>query len=113
MNPYKQLLPRTILVGSLGFAAMLFTTPSCKAQEIAPDHFTETGVQDIYESAPSKVAASQQKLLNSQANRSQTNRRKTGTLQASAKRTRLLHARSGSQTVAIKSKPVLSAAKKP
>ncbi len=38
MNTYKQLLPRTILFGSLGLAAMLLvSTPSCKAQEVSPD----------------------------------------------------------------------------
>ena len=58
MNTYKQLLPRTILFGSLGLAAMLLvSTPSCKAQEVSPDHFTDTGVQDVYEGAPAKVAA--------------------------------------------------------
>jgi hypothetical protein len=89
---------------------MLFSTPPCKAQEIVPNHFTETGVQDIYESAPIKVAASkgQQKLLNSQ-----TNSHEPGTLQASTKRTRLLHVRSGNRTVAIERKPALSAVKKP
>ena len=58
MNSYKQLLPRTILVGSLGLAAMLLvSTPSCKAQEVSPDHFTDTGVQNVYEGAPAQVAA--------------------------------------------------------
>jgi hypothetical protein len=57
MNTSKQLLPRTILFGSLGLAAMLLvSTPSCKAQEVNPDHFTDTGVQDVYEGAPAKVA---------------------------------------------------------
>jgi hypothetical protein len=57
MNTSKQLLPRTILFGSLGLAAMLLvSTPSCKAQEVNPDHFTDTGVQDVYEGAPANVA---------------------------------------------------------
>ncbi|HWZ98760.1 MAG TPA: hypothetical protein VN025_13470 [Candidatus Dormibacteraeota bacterium] len=75
MNAYKQLLPRTILVGSLGLAAMLlFSTPSCKAQEIAPDHFTETGVQNVHENAPAKVAApgAQQKQFSAQAHKRQS-----------------------------------------
>ena len=115
MNAYKQLLPRTILIGSVGLAAILFSTPSCKAQEIAPDHFTETGVQDIYESAPSKVATlkGQQKLVNSQTNRSQTNSRKPGTLKASAKHTQLLPARYDNQTVATERKSYLNAVKNP
>jgi hypothetical protein len=78
MNAYKQLLPRTILVGSLGLAAMLlFSTPSCKAQEIAPDHFTETGVQNVHENAPvtpAKVATpgAQQKQFSAQAHKRQS-----------------------------------------
>lgn len=56
MNSYKLLLPRTILVGSFGLAAMLLVcTPSCKAQEVSPDHFTDTGIQDVYEAAPAKA----------------------------------------------------------
>jgi hypothetical protein len=55
MNAYKQLLPRTILIGSMSLAAMLLvSTPSCKAQEVSPDHFTDTGVQDVYDAAPAK-----------------------------------------------------------
>jgi hypothetical protein len=58
MNTSKQLLPRTILCGSLGLAAMLLvSTPPSKAQEVNPDHFTDTGVQDVYEGAPANVAA--------------------------------------------------------
>jgi hypothetical protein len=58
MNAYKQLLPRTILIGSMGLAAMLLvSTPSCKAQEVSPDHFTDTGVQNVYEGAPTQAAA--------------------------------------------------------
>src|SRR5580704_13432968 len=70
MNTYKHLLPRTILFGSVGLAAMLLvSTPSCKAQEVSPDHFTDTGVQDVYEGAPAKVVARmvKQNLLASQA----------------------------------------------
>lgn len=52
MNPYKQLLRCTILFGSLGFATMFLGTPSCKAQEISSDHFTDTGVQNVFENVP-------------------------------------------------------------
>jgi hypothetical protein len=49
MNTYKQLLPRTIFFGSLGLAAMLLvSTPSCRAQEVNPAIFTDTGVEDAY-----------------------------------------------------------------
>ena len=40
MNTYKQLLPRTILLGSVGLAAMLLvSTPSCKAPPVQPRPF--------------------------------------------------------------------------
>jgi len=32
-----------------GFAALLFCTPSCKAQEVNPDHFTDKGVETFPE----------------------------------------------------------------
>jgi hypothetical protein len=49
MNTYKQLLPRTIFFGSLGLAAILLvSTPSCRAQEVNPAIFTDTGVEDAY-----------------------------------------------------------------
>jgi hypothetical protein len=45
----KHVLPRTILFGSLGLAAVLLvSTPSCKAQEVNPAIFTDTGVEDAY-----------------------------------------------------------------
>lgn len=37
-------------------AAMLFS-PSCKAQEVSNDHFTDSGVQNVCESASGKQAA--------------------------------------------------------
>ena len=48
-NYFKHLLPKTILLGSIGLATMLpGGTPSCKAQEVSPAHFTDTGVEDYY-----------------------------------------------------------------
>ena len=48
-NYFKHLLPRTILLGSIGLAtALLGGTPSCKAQEVSPAHFTDTGVEGYY-----------------------------------------------------------------
>lgn len=49
MNVYKLWIPRTLWVGSFGFAAMLLGwVPSCKAQEVNPALFTDTGVEDAY-----------------------------------------------------------------
>jgi hypothetical protein len=48
-NYFKHLLPKTILLGSMGLALMLLGgTPSSKAQEVSPAHFTDTGVEDNY-----------------------------------------------------------------
>lgn len=49
MNVYKLWISKTLWVGSIGLAAMLLSwTPSCKAQEVNPAHFTDTGVEDAY-----------------------------------------------------------------
>ena len=49
MNIYKLWIPKTLWVGSIGLAAMLLGwTPSCKAQEVNPAVFTDTGVEDAY-----------------------------------------------------------------
>ena len=49
MNHFKLLLPKTLWLGTIGVATMLLGwTPSCKAQEVSPAHFTQTGVEDAY-----------------------------------------------------------------
>jgi hypothetical protein len=49
MKNFKALLPKTVWIGTLGVAAMLLGwTPSCKAQEVSPAIFTNTGVEDAY-----------------------------------------------------------------
>jgi hypothetical protein len=109
MNTSKQLLPRTILFGSLGLAAMLLvSTPSCKAQEVNPDHFTDTGVQDVYEGAPAKLAASivKQNLPATQAQKHQIN--SPATVHTVAKRTSEWSAPLETPAVAHKRKPASS-----
>src|SRR5258707_8460318 len=54
MIPYRMLKLPVIL---LGFAGALILSPACKAQEVSPDHFTDTGVADVYQAAPHRVAA--------------------------------------------------------
>jgi len=106
MNTYKQLVPRTVLFGSLGLAAMLLvSTPSCKAQEVSPDHFTDTGVQDVYEGTPAKVAAPtlKQNLLASQARTHRIN--SSMAAQHAAKRNNLLYSQLDTPAVADKHKP--------
>lgn len=49
MTNFKAMLPKTVWIGTLGVAAMLIGwTPSCKAQEVSPAIFTNTGVEDVY-----------------------------------------------------------------
>jgi hypothetical protein len=113
MNTYKQLLPRTILLGSVGLAAMLLvSTPSCKAQEVSPDHFTDTGVQNVYEGSPAKVAAPvvKQNLLASQPRAHRIN--SSAAAQPAAKRTSLLYSQLETPAVADKRQPVATTPKK-
>jgi hypothetical protein len=106
VNSYKPSQLRTVLLGPIGLVAMLLlSTPSCKAQEVSPDHFTATGVQDVYENAPAKVATSnsQQKLPDSKTRRHKMS--SPGMPQPSPKRTSLMHAQPGRQVVSKKHKP--------
>jgi hypothetical protein len=49
MDHFKLLVPKTLWLGTIGVAAMLLGwTPSCKAQEVSPAHFTDTGVDDVH-----------------------------------------------------------------
>jgi hypothetical protein len=60
MNIYKLWIRKTLWVGSIGVAAILLSrAPSCKAQEVNPAHFTDTGVEDVYpvrKPSPKKAA---------------------------------------------------------
>ena len=49
MNHFRLLLPKTLWLGTIGVATMLLgSAPSCKAQEVSPVRFTDTGVEDVY-----------------------------------------------------------------
>ncbi len=54
MKPFRMFKIPVIL---LGFGGVLILSPACKAQEVSPDHFTATGVEDLHQAAPQKVAA--------------------------------------------------------
>lgn len=77
MNSDKQFfLGRAILLGSFGLAMTLFSAQSSKAQETSPDHFTDTGVQNVHENGPSTpvkatAAGSKQRQVRSQARENQ------------------------------------------
>lgn len=49
------------MIAGLG-AAALFLAPASKAQEVSPDHFTDAGVQDVYESTQAKATVRSPKL---------------------------------------------------
>ena len=70
----------------LGFGAALILPRACRAQEVSPDHFTETGVQDVFPAAPHHVAAPRLKPTPPalQARNNKTN--SPATLQLAAKR---------------------------
>jgi len=54
MKPYEMLKLPVLL---LGFGGALIFAPACKAQEVSPDHFTDTGVQNVYQAAPNQAVA--------------------------------------------------------
>jgi hypothetical protein len=99
MKPFGT-LKRTMILAGLG--AALAYSPACKAQEVSPDHFTDAGVQDVYESAASKAAAPKPKQNQSaaQARSSQTNA--PAALRPVAKRTPVSATQPGAQAVADK-----------
>jgi hypothetical protein len=52
MKNIKSLVPKAMWIGTIGLGAMLLGwTPSCKAQEVSPAIFTDTGVEDMYPAA--------------------------------------------------------------
>jgi hypothetical protein len=96
----------------VGLGAALAFAPASKAQEVSPDHFTDTGVQNVYESAPAQIAAPKPKQNQpaAQARSSQTN--STATLQPVAKRTPVSAAQTGPKAVADKRKTTQATPKK-
>jgi hypothetical protein len=90
----------------VGFGATLVLAPACKAQEVSPDHFTNTGVQDVYEGSSSTATAPKLQLKPSatQARTHQSN--SPATLQPVAKRTPVAATQTGPNSVADKRKSV-------
>ncbi len=109
MKSFGMLKIPMILAG-LG-AAVLFS-PACKAQEVSPDHFTDTGVQDVYDGAQGKSAApkAKQKPAAMQPRSTQTN--SSPSLQPVAKRTPVSATQPGPNAVADKRKSVPTTPKK-
>jgi hypothetical protein len=102
----------TIPAVLLGIGGALLFSPACKAQEVSPDHFTETGVAGVYQSAPSKVVApAVKRKVPSQVRTNQTG--SPTTLQLAANNTPSLPPQPGAQPVAEKRKPAPGQPKKP
>ena len=110
MKPFRMLRIPILLFG-LGGAALLLS-PACKAQEVTSDHFTDTGVQGIYENAPVKAATPKLKQKTLQA-RAHHQTKSPATLQSAVERAPLLSAQNGTQAVAEKRKPAAREPKKP
>jgi hypothetical protein len=48
MKNFKSLVPKAMWIGTMGLGAMLLGwTPSCKAQEVSPAIFTDSGMEDV------------------------------------------------------------------
>jgi hypothetical protein len=103
MNAFRMLKLPVML---LGFAAALLFYPACKAQEVSPDHFTDTGVQNVYEPAPAKAPAPKvkPKPATVKARSQQTNAQ--ATVQLAANRTPVSPVQPAAEAVAEKRKIV-------
>lgn len=96
-----------------GLGAALLFSPACKAQEVTSDHFTDTGVQNVYEGTPSKAVAPKAKKM---APAQQAEARKANsapTLQPAAQRSSTPASQPKAQAVADKRKPAPSTPKDP
>ena len=112
MKPFVMLKFPMMLVG---VGAALLLSPACQAQEVSPDHFTDAGVQNVYEIAVAKPATATPKAPQKpQATQTRTRQTATpATLQPVTKRTPISDSRPVTPAVADKRKPVPLATKKP
>ena len=106
MKSIKMLKIPAVLLGMVG---ALVLSPACKAQEVSPDHFTETGVTGVYQNAPSKAAPAVKRKLVSQVRSKQAG--SPAPVQLAANNAASLPLQP--QPVAEKRKPAPSEPKKP
>ena len=110
MKPFVMLKLPIVLVG---FGAALLLSPACKAQEVSPDHFTDSGVQNVYEITSAKPVTTKA-TLKPQATPPRTRQTTApATLQPVAKRTPVSVTQPNPKAVADKRKPIPPATKKP
>ena len=96
----------------VGLGAALALSPTCKAQEVNPDHFTDTGVENVYESAPAQKAAPKPKQNPSAAHARSSQTNSSASLQPVAKRTPVSGTQTGPKAVADKRKSAPATPKK-
>ena len=96
----------------VGFGAALLLSPACRAQEVSPDHFTDSGIQDVYDGAqkPAAPKASPKASQPGQARARQISL--PVTVQPVAKRTPVSATQPSVRAAADKRKPVPPAPKK-
>jgi len=102
VKPFNMLKIPVIMLGLTG---ALLLSPGSKAQEVTPDHFTDTGVQNVYEPGAAKAKAPAVKQTPAAV---QARKQKTGsaaTLQLANKRGSSSPAKPEAQMVAEKRKP--------
>ena len=97
----------------LGFAGALVLSPAGKAQEVTSDHFSDTGVLNVYQPVASKAAQAAVKQMPAavQARKQQTG--SASSLQRTAKRGSSLPAKPEAQALTDKRKPAPVDRKKP
>ena len=97
----------------LGFGAALILSPACKAQESSPDHFTDTGVQDVYQPAPAKPAAAKTKAATTVAQAQKQQGHSAASLQNASTRNSSSAAQPNAVAVADKRKVAARKQEKP
>jgi hypothetical protein len=97
----------------LGFTGALLLSPAGKAQEVTSDHFTDSGVLNVYEPGAGKAVAPAVKQMPAAL---QARKQLTGSassLQRTAKRGSSLPAKPEAQAATEKRKPAPTELKKP
>jgi len=69
MKNFKSFVPKAMWIGTIGLGALLLGwTPSCKAQEVSPAIFTDSGVEDVYPAAKPVAKKPVKTLVSVQSN---------------------------------------------
>lgn len=101
MRPFGTWKLPVILLGLGGAMAL---SPACKAQEVNPDHFTDTGIEGATSAAPHKTAAAKPKQSASALQARNESSDSPATVQLASKRESSLPPRSSDVAVPAKLK---------